>query len=64
MTILGDIAGGLLEPLELAERALGELIEKAGEVTQVGGAALAEFGDRVQRLANLVDALQAQLRGA
>jgi hypothetical protein len=65
--ILDDIGGALLEPLEDAERILGEVSDKVGEALAAGGTAagaeLSEVGAALDRLADKVEALQQRLRG-
>jgi hypothetical protein len=61
--MLGNLAGGLLEPLKDAERILAEAMEKLGEGVQWTGGELGELSDLLDSLAGKVAALQAKLRG-
>lgn len=60
---LKDIAAVLLEPLEEADRLVGEAIDKIGEGTELAGAELGEVSATVESLATRIEALQQRLRG-
>jgi len=60
---LGGIAAALLEPIEEADRLVGEALDKVGEGAELAGAELGEVSDKVNALAGKIDALQQRLRG-
>ena len=60
---LEDIAAVLLEPVEEADRLVGEALDKIGEGGQLAGGELQEVAAKVETLAGKIDQLQRRLRG-
>jgi hypothetical protein len=59
---LENVLGLALEPLEQADKLLGEGIEKLGDATQFVGGEAAQFGEFVAGLAAKIQTLQDKLR--
>jgi hypothetical protein len=61
--VVGDIAGGLLEPFEEIDRLLGEAVQKAGQLIEQGGDGVTRAGELVASWAAKIDQLQHRLAG-
>jgi len=61
---LGDIAAALLEPIEEADRLVGEALDKVGEGAELAGTELSEVSVKVETLAGKIEALRQRLRDA